>query len=610
MYLYQLKGYEWMKVLDVQEVIDAIDQIKEAKQRDSENIETLRASIQKIQHLESLQGEGGDAIKDHFARLHVPVLEAFHLVIRQYIEQLDIIRSNLLGFESSSAIVREEFLTNDIKNGLDRIETTATEDATGIESIRTSISDILSLPSFSMETVLGHVDRGKDHAAETVEKLHALDEENEALLGQAESTLQEVTTVVNQVANWSSGGAILSADTLAEIDANLESLYSNLVTEAIHMAPDTYTIDQNGQVISSYQNALPLEFLTTGAYANIPGGLKAMSWYYMNHLPVSAMVNDEQAIQACLAPVMEGHTVVTSRYQQAINLFSIQNGLLNETTVSLVQLNQQMHRLFPVQYEWMQAQLYTEMHSGSYQARPVQSGAEEWSNVNAFNDGVSGNQVKAGGDHDFTDEEVAGIQEYLKNGGSSTNNVEMTDEEAYAGLTNDVRVGHRADGQSYQSNINMFMPAAEFVFGDFVTLIDANASGLDKAMAATFILVKPVKVAEMGYDLARVRKVGSSSKPRVVNGFEAVSHSGKQGKHIPGHSNYQQGKSIFTGDSQRLLDRHAGTGEWVGQNRERVNFGETIGKWVDLKTGKEISTTNGIIHYSKKGAHIVPARPN
>ncbi|WP_367579299.1 hypothetical protein [Shouchella patagoniensis] len=29
-------------------------------------------------------------IKDHFARLHVPVLEAFYLLIRQYIEQLDI----------------------------------------------------------------------------------------------------------------------------------------------------------------------------------------------------------------------------------------------------------------------------------------------------------------------------------------------------------------------------------------------------------------------------------------------------------------------------------------------------------------------------------------
>ncbi|GAF24159.1 transposase [Bacillus sp. JCM 19047] len=293
-----------MKVLDVQEVMDAIDKIKISKQQDSDNIESLRASIQKIEQLETLQGKGGEALKDHFRRLHLPVLEAFHLLIRQYMEQLDRVKSNLLGFESSSAIVREEFLSGELKNGLDRIATTATEDANEIESIRTSISDILPLTPFSMEEVLRQVDRGKDHAKETIETLHALDEQNEALLAQAESTLREVTNVVSQVANWSSGGAILSAGTLAEVDANVEALYANLVTEAIQMTPPD-PFDLTGHESVMYQTALPLEFLYTGAYANIPGGLKAMSWYYMNQFPVSAMMNDEQAIQACVAPPIE-----------------------------------------------------------------------------------------------------------------------------------------------------------------------------------------------------------------------------------------------------------------------------------------------------------------
>ncbi|TES49590.1 T7SS effector LXG polymorphic toxin [Shouchella lehensis] len=293
-----------MKVLDVQEVMNAIDKIKISKQQDSDNIESLRASIQKIEQLETLQGKGGEALKDHFRRLHLPVLEAFHLLIRQYMEQLDRVKSNLLGFESSSAIVREEFLSGELKNGLDRIATTATEDANEIESIRTSISDILPLTPFSMEEVLRQVDRGKDHAKETIETLHALDEQNEALLAQAESTLREVTNVVSQVANWSSGGAILSAETLAEVDANVEALYANLVTEAIQMTPPD-PFDLTGHESVMYQTALPLEFLYTGAYANIPGGLKAMSWYYMNQFPVSAMMNDEQAIQACVAPPIE-----------------------------------------------------------------------------------------------------------------------------------------------------------------------------------------------------------------------------------------------------------------------------------------------------------------
>ncbi len=48
----------------------------------------------------------------------------------------------------------------------------------------------------------------------------------------------------------------------------------------------------------------------------------------------------------------------------------------------------------------------------------------------------------------------------------------------------------------------------------------------------------------------------------------------------------------------------------VGQagSRERINFGEEIGVFKDQE-GNAAPTTVGIVHYSKKGAHIVPARP-
>lgn len=77
--------------------------------------------------------------------------------------------------------------------------------------------------------------------------------------------------------------------------------------------------------------------------------------------------------------------------------------------------------------------------------------------------------------------------------------------------------------------------------------------------------------------------------------FEAKVHPGKQGKYIQGHPNYQKGKSIFTGNAQRLLDEYAGTGQKIGSNKERVNFKQIIGKWVDLNTGEAFNTTKGII---------------
>jgi hypothetical protein len=103
--------------------------------------------------------------------------------------------------------------------------------------------------------------------------------------------------------------------------------------------------------------------------------------------------------------------------------------------------------------------------------------------------------------------------------------------------------------------------------------------------------------------------VGQVSAPKL--------HQGQQDKHIEGTNNFDPRRSVLTDpDPQGLLDRFGGTGTAVndvpgGQPgfRERVNFGKIIGNFVDDDTGRSYPTTNGIIHYSKKGAHIVPSNP-
>ncbi|ATH95195.1 T7SS effector LXG polymorphic toxin [Bacillus glycinifermentans] len=140
-----------------------------------------------------------------------------------------------------------------------------------------------------------------------------------------------------------------------------------------------------------------------------------------------------------------------------------------------------------------------------------------------------------------------------------------------------------------------------------------------------------IKWIRRGTKLAKVSKIGKGSKTpsygkqsvpkgpyREVNGFPAKVKPGAQEKHIPGTPNYKQevangkNKSIFNGDNktaQELLDKFAGKGKKLGKNKERVDFGQVIGKYYDMDTGKYVETTNGMIHYGKDGAHIVPARP-
>lgn len=110
------------------------------------------------------------------------------------------------------------------------------------------------------------------------------------------------------------------------------------------------------------------------------------------------------------------------------------------------------------------------------------------------------------------------------------------------------------------------------------------------------------------------RGVGST-RIRIVRGFSTKLHMGGQGKHIRGHNNFEpeRGRSELTvsmSDAQKLVNQYAGTGVKKGLNKELVNFGRIIGVWIDGRTGEHKYTTWGLIHYGKKGTHIIPANPN
>ncbi len=87
----------------------------------------------------------------------------------------------------------------------------------------------------------------------------------------------------------------------------------------------------------------------------------------------------------------------------------------------------------------------------------------------------------------------------------------------------------------------------------------------------------------------------------------------KQNEHIPDTKEFKSGKSeihISLTELQSLVNSKAGTGAVISKTtKERVDFGKIIGNWVDVKTGKSIPTTKGIIIYSNSGTHVVPARP-
>ena len=104
-------------------------------------------------------------------------------------------------------------------------------------------------------------------------------------------------------------------------------------------------------------------------------------------------------------------------------------------------------------------------------------------------------------------------------------------------------------------------------------------------------------------------------KSPAVNKNLNVSH---QNRHILDSGGYIEGRSyLFSGiDPDVLIKRHHGTGEirldsagnWI--NKEFVTLDRDVGVYINPSTGEEGITDTFSIHYSKRGAHIVPARPS
>lgn len=84
-----------------------------------------------------------------------------------------------------------------------------------------------------------------------------------------------------------------------------------------------------------------------------------------------------------------------------------------------------------------------------------------------------------------------------------------------------------------------------------------------------------------------------------------------------GHNDFKPEKSIWDHKNpEDLLRKFAGTGHpergtlGMPGYKETVDFKEYIGIWKNSDGTIQLPTTRGTIHYSKKGAHIVPARPS
>ncbi|NUE65639.1 polymorphic toxin type 50 domain-containing protein [Snodgrassella sp. ESL0253] len=153
------------------------------------------------------------------------------------------------------------------------------------------------------------------------------------------------------------------------------------------------------------------------------------------------------------------------------------------------------------------------------------------------------------------------------------------------------------------------------------------------ANAAKKEVIEAGKAAEKGASIAG-KGAGSSHSPvKPGTNFapdanpNLTVNMNQQNKHLVGTNEHKTANaSASTPRStidpninvQKLVNDYAGTGREIPTGRalgtpgskESISTNKVIGQYYDTKAETFVPTTNFTIHYSKRGVHIVPARPS
>src|SRR5699024_10071213 len=223
-----LVGGIFLKVLDAESLHTGIDSTKKDIERLKEQLSTIEKSVYNFSSLDdALRGKGGNAIRNYFKDCHLPFLEYFQDSLTEFSDMLTQMDDAINSFESTSnGYVKEEYLENDVTDGLDHVEKQTIQLTDEANSIIESVQDLVAIKKVDESEVVENVQRGKSKSAEIVEKLHALDESQVRAL---EPVRDRVKTMKNY---------------LSELDSKFKSANLSVSSYNVNAIKDMKTYDR------------------------------------------------------------------------------------------------------------------------------------------------------------------------------------------------------------------------------------------------------------------------------------------------------------------------------------------------------------------------------
>lgn len=209
-----------MKIIKISEVIDEINVLIRQKEQEQEQIQALSDEIHHIIDLDdALQGEGGEAIKDHFTTLHANAVILFDLFLKEYIQALTDIKYAVEATESRTGVIHTDFLREDVMDKLNELGDFTNEVVDDINQQYEDISDLVAEGRVSTYYLNININSAGRQAEKTAVKLETLDEESTASLESSEDSVDEMAQFVNKIESWTKDGVFLNESQLEDIES-------------------------------------------------------------------------------------------------------------------------------------------------------------------------------------------------------------------------------------------------------------------------------------------------------------------------------------------------------------------------------------------------------
>ncbi|WP_106498330.1 T7SS effector LXG polymorphic toxin [Lentibacillus sp. Marseille-P4043] len=209
-----------MKSLEVSSLNKGIDETLHEIENVRSHVTEVQKGVRGIIDLDSyLKGKTGESIRSFFETIHGPFLIYLYQSLIHYTQALEKLQQAVYSYEpNENGLVREDFMDNDVQNGLDKAEKVTAalvEEANGIIA---SVSDLVSIPNVDMEEFGSAVQKGKSKVKNHIEQLYDLDSQQTKSLSKVGEDLELMNQYISEMARtFSQDYSIISFNELTAL---------------------------------------------------------------------------------------------------------------------------------------------------------------------------------------------------------------------------------------------------------------------------------------------------------------------------------------------------------------------------------------------------------